>query len=61
MSNIYHPYVVQERIAQLSKGDEDVLGDMKDSDKTEVVGYTQVLFGAKYRRSTFVGCSLAIM
>lgn len=39
MSNIYHPLVVQERIAQLAKGDEDVLGDMKDSDKGDVVGY----------------------
>lgn len=60
MSNIYHPYVVQERIAELSNGDEDVLGEMKGSDKAEVVGYTQVLFGAKYRRSTFVGCMLAM-
>lgn len=33
MGNLYHPYVVQERIAQLSKSDESVIGEILDSDK----------------------------
>lgn len=60
MSKIYHPYVVQERIAELEgeeQGDSAILANNDDEDN---ISYGKVCCDPRYSRATFVGCSVAI-
>jgi hypothetical protein len=56
MSNMYHPYVVQEKIDEIGAQNDTSQLSNEDND----VGYKQACCSPQYSRATFVGCSLAI-
>lgn len=59
MSKIYHPYVVQERIAEL-EGEEQLDGVSANNADEDNISYGKVCCDPRYSRATFVGCSVAI-
>ena len=59
MSKIYHPYVVQERIAEL-EGEEQLDGVSANNADEDNISYGKVCCDPRYSRATFVGCSIAI-
>ena len=56
MSKIYHPYIVQERLDELNKGDEEEVDSA-----AEDIGYGAVCCDPRYSKATFVGCTLAVL
>jgi hypothetical protein len=62
MSNIYHPMVLQERIAKLENDNsKDQLGDIKNEGDSNSISFLDLLSNDKYKKSTAISCVLAIL
>lgn len=59
MSKIYHPYVVQERIAELEGADQQNVVDATGEEE-ENISYGKVCCDPRYSFATFVGIGVAI-